>query len=218
MRGPNRESLMAARPVPPGGVLTAPWQLYLLLLALLLGAAACGDGNWAPVPGSDGALKSAATVRAERRLYDGAPPVIPHMDFGAACSACHDAQGISVEGVGFAPMSPHDETGDAGTTQRCRQCHVFVNDGGLFVENDFVGLQQDLRPGSRLYAGAPPTIPHRLLMRENCVACHAGPGAREEVRTSHPERTRCRQCHVPVTTRETFTGGLDAHGEGPEES
>ena len=26
----------------------------------------------------------------------------------------------------------------------------------------------------------------------------------EELRTDHPERTRCRQCHVPVTTRATF--------------
>jgi cytochrome c-type protein NapB len=48
-------------------------------------------------------------------------------------------------------------------------------------------------------------------MRENCAACHAGPAAREEIRTSHPERTRCRQCHVEVTARSEFDSEL---GEG----
>src|SRR5262249_32598426 len=44
--------------------------------------------------------------------------------------------------------------------------------------------------------GSPPPIPHSLEMRENCRACHAGPGAVDELRTSHPERVSCRQCHV----------------------
>ena len=41
------------------------------------------------------------------------------------------------------------------------------------------------------------TIPHPLQLRENCLACHGGPAARAELRTTHPERVRCRQCHVP---------------------
>ena len=44
---------------------------------------------------------------------------------------------------------------------------------------------------------SPPVIPHQLQMRENCLACHAGPGAPKEIRVSHPERINCRQCHVP---------------------
>lgn len=187
------------------------------LAASILAAAACGQGDWVPVPGSDGAMKSSAEVRAARRLYDGAPPVIPHDDFGTDCSACHDAQGIGVEGVGFAPASPHDGTGKANTTIRCRQCHVFALTDRLFVQSEFDGLEQDLRPGSRLYEGAPPTIPHKILMRENCTACHTGPGARAEIITSHPERTRCRQCHVPVTTRDGILSyaepGLEDHEE-----
>lgn len=174
-------------------------------VALLLAVAACADDRWDPVPGSTGALKSSAEVRAGRRLYDGAPPTVPHDNFGVACSSCHDADGISVEGLGFAPASSHDDTEQARATQRCRQCHVFVEDTGLFVRNRFSGLDQDLRAGSRLYPGAPPTIPHKILMRENCAACHTGPGARKGIATSHPERTRCRQCHVPVTTREEFS-------------
>jgi cytochrome c-type protein NapB len=41
-------------------------------------------------------------------------------------------------------------------------------------------------------------------MRENCTACHDGPAAREEIRTPHPERVRCRQCHLTVATTATF--------------
>jgi cytochrome c-type protein NapB len=127
------------------------------------------------------------------------------------CTACHDRRGMPVEGVGFAPASPHDGTDQAYSTLRCRQCHVFQLDEGLFVENSFVGLPQDLRPGRRLTSLSPPTIPHRILMRENCSACHSGPGARTEIATSHPERTRCRQCHVAVTTPEVFSS---VAGEG----
>jgi cytochrome c-type protein NapB len=159
------------------------------------------------VPGTDGALKSAAAVRAERRLYDGAPPVIAHEDFGIECTRCHAAGGIEIEGVGYAPPLPHGDTQGLSDESRCRQCHVFAVADGVFVENDFVGLRQDLRVGRRLHVDAPPTIPHKVFMRENCVACHTGPAAREEIRTSHPERVRCRQCHVPVTTLGKFSIG-----------
>lgn len=176
------------------------------ILAVAVLAAACADDRWEPVPGVEDAVKSSAEARAQRRLFDGAPPTIPHQNFGVSCSACHDAAGLAVPDLGFAPASPHDDTREEGAMQRCRQCHVFVNTDRVFVANSFVGFDQDLRPGGRLYPGAPPTIPHRLFMRENCLACHAGPGAREAIRTSHPERTRCRQCHVPVTTAAEFRG------------
>ena len=45
--------------------------------------------------------------------------------------------------------------------------------------------------------GSPPVIPHQLQLRENCLACHAGPSAPKEIRVTHPERVNCRQCHVP---------------------
>lgn len=174
----------------------------LLGLGLAFGPGGCGEGDWVPVPDSEGALKSSGEVRGALRLYDGAPPVIPHAELGARCVSCHDTQGLAVDGVGYAPPSPHDATEEEGATSRCRQCHVPVLTDDLFSASGFVGLSQDLRPGSRLYPGAPPTIPHKILMRENCAACHQGPGARAQIVTSHPERVRCRQCHVPVTTRE----------------
>ena len=194
MRGPYRARLT---------------RLVLAGAALAVVFNGCGDDT-VPVPGREGAVKSAAHVRAVRRAYDGAPPTIPHQSFGMRCTACHDAQGQSVPGVGFAPASPHEGTSKAGATIRCRQCHVFAAGEGLFVASEFVGLKQDLRAGARATPGAPPTIPHRILMRENCVACHAGPGAREEIRTGHPERWRCRQCHVPVTTPAAFESALGA--------
>ncbi len=87
---------------------------------------------------------------------------------------------------------------------RCGQCHVFRSTDTLFADNDFAGLAQDLRRGKRLHDLAPPVVPHKVFMRENCVACHTGPAAREEIRTTHPERVRCRQCHVEQRSTETF--------------
>ena len=173
------------------------------LVALI--AAGCADTGKVEVPDHEGALKSSAAVRAERRAYDGAPPIIPHDDFGASCGNCHTERGRSVSGVGFAPASPHVDTRYAGGTGRCRQCHVFQATDDLFVANSYEGLPQDLAAGDRATPGAPPRIPHRVLMRENCAACHDGPGAREGIRTDHPERTRCRQCHVPIEANSEFT-------------
>jgi nitrate reductase cytochrome c-type subunit len=157
-----------------------------------------------PVPGQEGAFKTAAAERAARRAYDGAPPTIPHESFRIDCVACHDQDGMAVAGVGFAPPLPHELTRGMSAMSRCGQCHVFVQAGDEFAANGFAGLRQDLRRGARLYELAPPTIPHETFMRENCLACHAGPAAREEVRTSHPERVRCRQCHAAVETLAEF--------------
>ena len=67
----------------------------LTALAALV-ATGCSDTGKVPVPDREGAVKSTAVVRAERRAYDGAPPTIPHENFGAACSGCHDERGQSV--------------------------------------------------------------------------------------------------------------------------
>jgi cytochrome c-type protein NapB len=187
------------------------------LTAALLAVAAvgCGDGGppsgegatgpQVPVPGNTDALKSAAAVRATRRAFDGAPPVIPHVNFGPACTSCHTVAGMAVPGVGFAPPMPHEETAGMSGLSRCVQCHVFRMTEDEFRGNRFEGLQQDLRKGKRLHDGAPPVMPHSMAMRENCSACHDGPAAREEIRTPHPERERCVQCHVPQRTTEEFS-------------
>lgn len=165
------------------------------------------------VPGYDTARKSEAAVRAARRAYDGAPPVIGHPPFGMDCITCHTAAGMSVPGAGFAPPMPHEHTAGLSAVSRCQQCHVFKNTDDLFAESTFDGLTQDLRPGKRLYDGAPPVLPHDVFLRENCQACHAGPAAREEIRCTHPERTHCGQCHVPATAAGEFLREV-ALGEG----
>ena len=170
-------------------------------------AVAAQDSKPVAVPGHEGAEKTAAMDRASRRAYDGAPPVIGHEDFRIACTECHGREGIAVEEVGFSPPSPHEQTAGLSAMSRCTQCHVFQRADDLFAENSFVGLPQDLRSGGRLHLAAPPTVPHKTFMRENCIACHSGAAAREEIRTSHPERTRCRQCHVAVATRGLFSTG-----------
>lgn len=173
-------------------------------------AGGCGsgeDGTLREVPGRAGEQKSAAGVRAARRAYDGAPPVVPHRNFGVECVSCHNARGMEVDGVGFAPPSPHEETQGMSAMSHCRQCHVEVRAAGLFRENGFQGIAQDMRHGERMYAGAPPVLPHPVFMRENCLACHTGPAAREGIRTDHPERVNCRQCHAAAKTDTVFVRG-----------
>ena len=176
----------------------------LLAVGLVLATIGCSsDEDKVPVPGKPGGYKTSAAVRAERRAFDGAPPVIPHQPFGVPCTSCHNELGMKVDGVGFAPPTPHGDR-TKGDMRRCRQCHVFANAKGTFRDNAFAGLRQDLRKGERLHPYAPPVIPHQILLRENCAACHSGPAAREEIRCSHPERMGCTQCHVPVLTSTEF--------------
>jgi cytochrome c-type protein NapB len=159
-------------------------------LVLLCTTMACSDAPLVPAARSTG-------ERATTRAYDGAPPPIPHDASLGACVACHDDTGTVIAGIGVAPASPHGLAAAAGAMQRCRQCHVPAATQALFVNTRFTGVRQGPWRGTRATPGAPPTIPHSLQLRENCLACHSGPAARAEVRTSHPERLRCRQCHVP---------------------
>ena len=191
-----------------------------IVACLTICFAGCGEGDSdsdrarVPVPGEEGRFKTAAIVRAERRAYDGAPPIIPHKNFGMTCVSCHKATGIELPGVGYAPAMPHELTQGLSAIANCTQCHVFQQDVKPFAESTFVGLRQDLRRGKRLNDLAPPVIPHPVFMRENCAACHTGPAAREEIRTTHPERSNCKQCHIPVDnaiSRETiyFLAGIN---------
>jgi cytochrome c-type protein NapB len=164
--------------------------------------------------------RSSPETRAKRRAFDGAPPVIPHQNFSMQCVQCHTLQGVSLPGVGFSPPTPHQKTPGLSADSRCQQCHVFKRSDTLFAKNSFVGLKQDLQPGKRLNSMAPPVIPHKVFMRENCVACHSGPAAREVIRTPHPERERCQQCHVSKKASSVFSRSrptkVDTPSSAPE--
>ncbi len=117
------------------------------------------------------------------RFYMYAPPVIPHDADLGTCLDCHNTSEMG------APMMPHKEI------TNCRQCHVPKKDVLLFKKNAFNGIPEPKKL-KRAYKGAPPAMPHRLFMRENCLACHGPDSSEDVINTSHPERKNCRQCHV----------------------
>jgi len=182
-------------------------RILIGLLALITSCAGETDEALVGVPGVPTALKGSLQTRAARRAYEGAPPVIPHVPFGIRCVECHTQRGMAVEGVGFAPPSPHAGTAGMSEGSRCNQCHVFSVTQDIFVESAFEGWQPASIHGPRAHDNAPPVMPHPVHLRENCLACHSGPAAREEVRTTHPERANCQQCHVPRSTDQAFQRG-----------
>ncbi|MBC8128150.1 MAG: nitrate reductase cytochrome c-type subunit [Gloeobacteraceae cyanobacterium ES-bin-144] len=159
------------------------------------------------------AAERAAAVerRSSLRAYDGAPPVIPHtIDTlsASSCMSCHGpGETLVIGGKRPAEMSHPWIT-------NCTSCHVPADgmrqliaprETRLVVENSFIG-KTSVGSGPRAYRTAPPTTPHPVWMRQNCMACH-GPGREQAIRTSHPERQNCLQCHAPnaaFDNRETY--------------
>jgi cytochrome c-type protein NapB len=139
-------------------------------------------------------------VRAQRRAFDGAPPVVPHpvdQRSTTSCLVCH-GEGASIG------MAPDGSTLRAtkmshGFLANCTQCHVEQQavEFAEFpqAENLFQGRAAPLG-GRRAWKGAPPTVPHSSFMRESCLSCH-GPAGAEPIRTTHAWRTNCLQCHAP---------------------
>lgn len=163
----------------------------ILIVAGLVASGGCGDGGTAVT-----VVATSSTVRASRRAFEGAPPVIPHPQQAGACIQCHSSTGESIPGMGIAPANPHLQTAGIGAHGRCRQCHIFARTSDQFRESDFIAATAGMTRGERGQPLAPPTIPHRLFMHEDCNACHRGPAARPEVLCRHTERVRCQQCHV----------------------
>jgi cytochrome c-type protein NapB len=138
--------------------------------------------------------------RAARRAFDGAPPLVPHpiaQDSTAACLACH-GPGLVIKDKVASKLSHAAYTS-------CTQCHVPsvgtrmpIQEVALrqpLTENQFTGLNAPLK-GARAWPLAPPTIPHPTWMRSDCMSCH-GPQGLYGLRTPHPDRQSCQQCHVP---------------------
>lgn len=132
--------------------------------------------------------------REQNRAFNGAPPTIPHaieQRSDASCVACH-REGAKSKSLRIPRMS-HEFLAN------CTQCHVENNPQHLaavdFPANDFVGLQAPFE-GPRAFSGGPPQIPHTTWMRSDCLSCH-GYAGRQGIRTTHPWRTSCQQCHTP---------------------
>ncbi len=166
--------------------------------------------------------RTLATSRAVR-AYPGAPPRVPHGltdgEFrNGECNTCHERGGYVPRFSAYAPRTPHPEleaclqchaVSDGVVGARlpgvnpddlCAQCHVAATIGRAPPAFRGAGLDWRSAPWPVLRPpvpdGPPLAIPHTLNLRGNCNACHAGMGAIEELRTTHPERVNCRQCHV----------------------
>lgn len=156
--------------------------------------------------GGEAERAAAIALRTQRRAFDGAPPVIPHpiqQDTSAACLACH-AEGLRIKDRVASKIS-HPPYAN------CTQCHAPAGGSDFGERRTEEGSRRPpegsrpaevvertvLQPtaGTRATPGAPPTIPHGLAMRSECLSCH-GPGAPYGLRTSHPERQSCLQCHA----------------------
>jgi len=169
------------------------------------------------------------------RAYPGAPPSIPH-GFTAdefrtgACRTCHERGGYSMRFGAYVPLTPHPEMGaclschvgnDAtigiklptfDPNARCMQCHA---KGGLIPARDalFTVLWPSIVPHST--DGPPPDIPHSVRWRTDCLTCHSGPSAVREIRTDHPFRANCRQCHLATFEADLMEPATDArNGNG----
>ena len=131
----------------------------------------------------------------ELRQYPGSPPRIPHKVFPSfsseaeECLACHGRGGYDVELDAYAPVTPHPEK------ELCYQCHVPKFTDELFVETDWLSIPPP-KLGNSQMGGSPTPIPHSLQLRDDCIACHAGPAAVVEIRVDHAMRGNCRQCHM----------------------
>jgi cytochrome c-type protein NapB len=147
--------------------------------------------------------RAASAGAGDGRMQPFAPPPIPHAAHpDAACTDCHG--GRRQDGI---PAIPHQVRG------WCQSCHVYDTNavkGGPRARtarspsplSPPQGVQAEpghpvsVR-GARAFPGAPPAIPHPVLMRENCQACHGRerhPGMR---RNPHPGRADCKSCHLP---------------------
>lgn len=163
----------------------------------------------------------ARTLEMYRRVraYPGAPPRVPHgltdEEFrGGGCNVCHRRGGYVARFGTYAPVSPHPEfetclqchaVADtlvgialprAQSGESCSQCHVDPDAAApTFVAHDWVSTEWPA-VGQSALPESPPSIPHGPQLRDNCLACHSGPGAVREIRTDHPERLNCLQCHL----------------------
>lgn len=144
-----------------------------------------------------GQKEFALAMRKRNRAFNGAPPTVPHpidQQSAQACIACH-TNGIQTETLRIPRMSHQ-------FLENCTQCHVENSPqhtpATLFRETTFEGLPAPTA-GPRAYEGAPPQIPHSTWMRVDCMSCH-GPTGLHGIRSTHPWRQNCQQCHAPSST------------------
>ena len=150
-------------------------------------AAACGGKGAAP------AVARSTSERAMERATTAAPADDSARRSQRTCVTCHDNDGTVIDGVGIAPhrrmaTTPRRATCSAAPMPRARKgkpCGGLPLTGLLQGRGgDDVPLRAHRDHSSHVQCASKRSVPH-------------GEAARVELRTTHPERTRCRQCHVP---------------------
>lgn len=134
--------------------------------------------------------------KIKNRAFYTAPPTVPHevrSISNSECVTCHKINREFSDGR-KSVISPHIEWFN------CQQCHVSqYNIAGEIEQeiplNNFEGLE---KPDAKHQAHewAPPMIPHRTFLRENCNSCHSSETPKTEIKGPHHQRTNCLQCHV----------------------
>ncbi len=179
--------------------IAAPLSFALLAIWSKMGADESGvAGSQSPEAEADSPF---VTVEREAQLGDSitssrsflyAPPPMPHTGMKQDdCLNCHAPEyDIKKRWRAIRPISHQ-------LYSQCLQCHVEQSRPAAvpFVLSDFLALDLPGK-GSRNNEYAPPTVPHKVFMRENCLSCHGATGY-SDYRTSHPERSQCLQCHAP---------------------
>lgn len=176
------------------------------------------------VAASEADRRALQTTRATRRAFPGAPPVVPHpidQMSTSSCLVCH-AEGLAIGKGVHAPKMSHP------VLTSCTQCHVEITspdlaEGAVFEGVNTFEQSETTISGERAWPGAPPAIPHPTWMREQCMSCH-GPTGPAAIRTSHPTRVNCRQCHpqsavfdqVAVEDEPTWLSSQDAVDTGSQ--
>lgn len=172
--------------------------------------------------GHEGAHVRTLEMYQALRAYPGAPPRVPHgltddEYRDSSCSICHQRGGWVARFGTYAPVTPHPEHSAClqchvpqdilvgrdlpvvGDSIACQQCHIDPDKPlETYVELDWETVAW---PESDVKAmpESPNRIPHDFRTRTNCLACHSGPGSVIDLRTDHPERLNCRQCHVQIS-------------------
>jgi cytochrome c-type protein NapB len=176
-----------------------PVTLTILTVASVLAVTACGDNEKFWQERLEGKVVANRISRDQLRLYDGAPPTIPHAigSLGRErCLACHaDGAALSSDGLRPAPVTPHPNQ------INCIQCHVPQLENATFRDSTFVATRPVERPQRTTNPIGPPYIPHRLQDRTDCETCHLGATAVPELVPAHGLRTNCTQCHVRPDTK-----------------
>lgn len=164
--------------------------------------------------------EAARAQRAALRAFYTAPPVMPHdrsLLRNHDCQYCHSEVREFKSTERLSTKTPHAQMSN------CMQCHVAVEapvgEAAEPVATSWQGLEEP-GAGDRAHLLAPPTLPHRLFLRENCLSCHSTESPYVFMRCTHPERSNCLQCHVPGLDNEfrLDRSGLVEHAETKEEN